>query len=49
MNDIQAERILKRNFHHMMINKDFDAFKRNFPTLYRVVIESIKQGRYMKI
>lgn len=34
---IKPEQIFERNFKKRMINKDFESFKKTFPTLYKVI------------
>jgi len=39
-----AEAIFEKNFLKGMILKDYSGFKRNFPTLKKVIIQSIVEG-----
>lgn len=38
-----AEETFKENFSIGMVNKDFKSFKEDYPTLFNVIIDTIKQ------
>lgn len=38
---MNPEQIFERNFKKRMINKDFESFKKSYPTLYKVIEVSL--------
>lgn len=40
----QLEKIFENNFKKFMRNKDVEQFKKDYPTLYRVILESMNDA-----